>query len=621
MNRDSKLAQVLVEFAHTLGTDYSIQNILDHLVRRITDVLPVTGAGVMLMTESDLHFVAASNEVVQRIEALQAELQEGPCLQAYRTGESVQIPDLAQDQRFPHFSPRALERGLAAVFTFPIGLAEHRLGALDLYRDTAGSLNEGDMKAAQVLADVTAAYLFNAQARAEASANNERLRQLGLHDPLTGLPNRVLLREMLEHAVARARRSHCMAAVLFADLDDFKSVNDRYGHQIGDELLVAVAERLEHVLRSGDTLARLSGDEFVILCEDLTETSQGVLVAERVAAALAEPFALDGHNLEMSASVGMAFSGPGEDIPESLLRDADLAMYEAKMAGGAQHQVVDITSRLAADHRRYLEQDLRRALADNDFQVAYQPIVNAPGGELLGVEALLRWHHPQRGWVKPEMILAAAERTGMMFSLGEWVLTQACKDFNGWRRDYGNLVPQVSVNVSGRQVMGPGFAETVEQVLHDTGTDPADLYLEITETVLIDDSSRAAAVLGALKDIGIGLVLDDFGTGYSSLSYLRRFPFDVVKIDQSFIADLGSETTGAIVSAIIDLGHLLHLSVLAEGIETPAQLTQATKLGVDSAQGYHISYPLLPDQLRRRVLDPSLNAPIHLPLHAAPAQV
>jgi diguanylate cyclase (GGDEF)-like protein len=615
VDRDKKLAQILVEFADTLGAEFSIQAILDHLVQRIVDMLPITGAGVMLMTEHDLHFVAASNKVVRRIEALQNELQEGPCLEAYSGGEAVAIEDLSVDTRFPRFSPRALDAGLAAVFTFPIRMDSHRLGALDLYRDTSGGLEPEDMAAAQVLANVAAAYLFNAQARSEAAVSVEQLTHRSLHDPLTALPNRALLHELLDRAVARARRSRRMAAVLFVDLDGFKLVNDQYGHQLGDQLLIAVATRLTRVLRSGDTLARLSGDEFVILCEDLDTSSGAELVAKRIAATLGEPFELDGHTLAMTASVGLAFSGPGEDIPETLLRDADLAMYQAKLNGGGHHQVIDQSARLEADMRKHLERDVRAAVLRGQFQLAYQPIIAAESGGMLGVEALLRWEHPERGWVSPEIILPIAERTGMILPIGEWVLAQACRDLKAWQHLYGEAVPHVAVNVSGHQVVGPAFAETVAQVLAETGTDPAQVFLEVTESVFFEDAPRATAVLREIKELGVGLTMDDFGTGYSSLNYLRRFPFDVVKIDRSFIVDLTEDpATRAIVSAIIELGHVLDLTVVAEGVESRPQLDEVIDLGIDRAQGFYISHPLLPNQLEKHILDPARYSPIRLPL-------
>jgi diguanylate cyclase (GGDEF)-like protein len=614
VDRDEKLAQVLVEFADTLGAEFAIQPILDHLVEQIVDVLPITGAGVMLMTDDDLHFVAASNDVVRRIEVLQNELQEGPCLEAYRTGDPVGIEDLSTDTRFPRFSPRALAEGLAAVFTFPIRLDRHRLGALDLYRDSPGGLAPEDVKAAQVLANIAAAYLFNAQARSEAEVRVEQLTHRSLHDPLTGLPNRALLHELLQRAVARSRRSRRMLAVLFVDLDGFKLVNDQYGHHVGDQLLVAVADRLGEVLRSGDTLTRLAGDEFVILCEDLATSSGAELVAMRIAAAFETPFHLDSHTVVMTASVGLAFSGPGEDIPDTLLRDADLAMYQAKLSGGAHHEVIDQTARVAGDLRKHLERDLRGALTSEELQLAYQPVIAAASGEMLGLEAFLRWEHPDRGWVSPGAILPVAERTGMILPIGEWVLGQACRQLKGWQRMYGPAIGHVSVNVSGHQVVGPAFAETVASVLAETGTDPASVFLEVTESAFFEDAARTVAVLREVKQLGVGLTMDDFGTGYSSLNYLRRFPFDMVKIDRSFIVDLTKDSaTRSIVAAIIDLAHVLDLTVVAEGVETQAQLDRVIDLGIDRAQGYYISPPMLPDQLERQILAPAGGSAIHLP--------
>jgi diguanylate cyclase (GGDEF)-like protein len=342
---EEKLSSVLSEFARTLITDFPIQGILDHFVGRIVEVLPVTSTGVTLISPGTApRYIAASDESAMRFERLQTEIGQGPCLVAYASGDPVAIPDLGRDQRFPLFTPAALAAGLAAVFTFPLRHGDGRLGALDLYRDTPGELDPHDMGTAQTLADVAAAYLLNAQAREEARAASDRFHHDALHDPLTGLPNRLLLQERLEHAAERRKRSHTNAAILFVDLDGFKAVNDTYGHQVGDELLIAVAQRLSHLVRSADTLARFSGDEFVFLCEDLHGSTDAEVLARRIDDAFASPFVLDGTELAVvvSASVGIAFAGIGEDISNELVVQADMAMYQAKRAGGAGHQLIDM---------------------------------------------------------------------------------------------------------------------------------------------------------------------------------------------------------------------------------------------------------------------------------------
>ena len=590
--RDLPLTKVLVEFAETLGTDFSVQRILEHLVKRIADILPVTGAGVMLMGEGqELHFVAASNSTVLEIETLQNELIEGPCLDAYRTGEPVSVPDLRVDEQFPQFSARALVQGLAAVFTFPLRLGDHRLGALDLYRDVAGELIAEDLDTAQILANVAAGYLVNAQARQDAIDTQRRLRQLSLHDSLTGLPNRTLLVELLDRAVERARRSHHVAAVLFIDLDAFKSINDLYGHHVGDELLIAVAGRLANLLRPGDALCRIGGDEFVALCEDMASAADAEVIAERVTSALAEPFPLPSLTVTVSGSVGIAFSGPGQDIP-AILRNADFAMYQAKSDGGGRYQVSDPNARLAADRRNRLDVDLRQSQARGELYLAYQPIISLGTGRLAGVEALLRWNHPVRGLVMPTVVIPSAERTGMIIQLGEWVLRQACRDLVQWKLD-GLEIPKLAVNVSARQVMGPAFAQTVAAVLNDTGADPTALCLEVTESLFLGDTERAVNVMNEIKDLGVQLSLDDFGTGYSSLSYLQSFPVDIVKIDRSFTARIAkSKSTRSIVHAVIDLSHVLDMTVVAEGVETPDDLEWITEMGADYGQGFHFSRPI-----------------------------
>jgi diguanylate cyclase (GGDEF)-like protein len=584
-NRDRRLARVLVEFAHTLGTDFPIQKILDHLALRILDIVPVTGAGVMTMEDDGrMSFAAATNEAIMVLERLQNEFGEGPCVEAFRSNKAIAITDLSVDKAFPRFSPRAREAGLVAVFTFPMRVQGRRLGAVDLYRDSPGPLSHHDMQAAQVLADVAAAYLFNAQARSELSHRS-------LHDPLTGLANRALLDVLLERAVARAKRSHNCSAVLFIDLDRFKSVNDRYGHHVGDEVLRITATRLTKSLRPGDSLARLGGDEFVVVCEDLHEQREAETVAARVTAALSQPFQIEGSQIMVSASVGIAFSGPGQDLPQSLLRDADVAMYLAKSDGGGRHATVPAATRAAAARADELERDLRDAQPQDEFSLVYQPIISAQHREVVAVEALLRWQHPLRGAVAPDVIIPSAERSGLILSLGEWVLGRALSDHKAWTAV--GPTARVAVNVSPRQLMAPGFGAGVDRALGATGTSPEDVSLEVTESVLLADAPRALAVLNELKDIGVQLSLDDFGTGYSSLSYLRQFPFDIVKIDRSFIADISTDrVTRSIVSSIIDLSHVLDLTVVAEGVETPSQLADVAALGVDHVQGFHVSHPL-----------------------------
>ena len=613
MTQEQRLLNVLVEFARTLGTDFSVESILDRLVHRVLDVLPVTGAGVMVMGENDeLHFLAASDSTIEEIETLQNTFREGPCFDAYRRSEPVAIPDLTADRQYPSFSPHALEAGMAAVFTFPMRLDDRRLGALDLYRDRPGVLDDGDARTGQVLADVAAAYLFNAQARIDAAHHLTQSRHRSLHDPLTGLPNRTLLHELLERAVARAHRSHAKAAVLFFDLDRFKTVNDRYGHHVGDLLLTAVAARLQRSLRPGDTLARLAGDEFVIICEDLADPTQAELVAQRLADAFDEPFDIAGRPLEVSASVGIAFSGPGEDIPEALLRDADLAMYQAKAAGGAGYRVVDRAAVGEADHRAGLEGDLRTALRTGQLRLAYQPIFAAGSGALAGVEALLRWTHPEQGSVPPDVVIPLAERAGLIHPLGRWVLVHACTDFVRWRQRHGDTaLDHLAVNVSAHQVVGPAFALTVADALRESGMDPTCLRLEVTETVLLDDADRARTVMNEVRETGVQFSLDDFGTGYSCLAYLRQFPFDHVKVDKSFVGGLTGEdltTTRAMLETILALGRVLRLSVVAEGVETARQLRDVTDLGADYVQGYLLGRPLSAEALVTDVLEPAARA-------------
>jgi diguanylate cyclase (GGDEF)-like protein len=595
---ERQLSAVLSEFARTMVTDFPIQGILERLVQRIVEILPVTGAGVTLISpNSRPRYVAASNQSALRYEQLQTELGEGPCLAVYRTGEAVAVADLRTDERFKIFGTRAAEVGLVAVFTFPLRQGDKQLGALDLYRDEPGLLDSRDMETAQTLADVTAAYLVNAQTRADLQDSSERSYKNSIHDALTGLPNRVLLLERLEQALKRHHRSAKTVAVLFADLDRFKTVNDMYGHHVGDNLLVAVAERLTALVRPGDTLARISGDEFVVLCEDLDDEAQAKMIAMRVVDAVALPFDLAGVTVEISASVGIACTGLGENVPEQMLHDADTAMYQAKHKGGNDHQVVDWREQARAQHQVSLQRDLRGVISRGELRLDYQPIVHTDDGRMVAAEALLRWDHPDRGIIPPMTLVPLAEQGGLIAEIGRWVLQQACADRLRWTRETGSDDIGINVNVSAHQLMGRGFVATVGSVLADSHTRPDLLTLEITESVFVQDAERALVVLRELKRLGVKLALDDFGTGYSSLSYLQRFPVDFVKIDQWFIADLAQNAASyAIVSTVIALAHKLGLGVVSEGVETAEQHREVADLGSDSCQGFYFSLPVPADQ-------------------------
>jgi diguanylate cyclase (GGDEF)-like protein len=593
-----------------MASDFPIQGILDHLVRRIVDILPITGAGVTLISSTtNPHDVAASDEAALRFEKLQTQIGEGPCISAYESGQAVAVPDLRRRHPFTVFGPAALAAGLAAVFTFPLRHNAGQLGALDLYRDTPGPLSPGDMEAAQTLADVTVAYLANAQARSELQDASEQFHSSSLHDPLTGLPNRLLLLERLEHALLRSVRSRHPVAILFVDLDRFKLVNDSHGHLIGDELLVAVADRMAGLIRPGDTLARLSGDEFVIICEEITKKLQIHMIARRIVEALGAPFPLDDVVVEVSASVGIAFSTPKGTDPEELLREADIAMYQAKRRGGGTHQVVDVREQGLAERLVTLQRDLGLAVERGELRNEYQPIVRSSDGRILGAEALLRWDHPAFGLIPPTTLIPLAEQSGAINDIGRWVLERACPDLRRWSEKSRGVgirggVPLapftfgMAVNVSAHQLMAPDFVATVAEVLEATGTVPHHLTLEITESVFIHDPKRARVVLSDLKVLGVLIALDDFGTGYSSLSFLKHFPVDSVKIDRIFTADLvHNSASHAIASKMIELAHLLDLSVVTEGVETVAQRDEALLMGSECYQGYYFARPMSAESL------------------------
>jgi diguanylate cyclase (GGDEF)-like protein/PAS domain S-box-containing protein len=430
-------------------------------------------------------------------------------------------------------------------------------------------------------------------ARREAEAE---LAHQGTHDPLTGLPNRVLCLDRLRLALSRLERNPMAVGVLLLDLDRFKVVNDSLGHSFGDRILVAAAERLQGVARPGDTVARLGGDEFVIVCDGIHGEVEAVALADKVRAALAERFLVDGAEISLTASVGIAVTGRADTDPDELLRDVDAVMYRAKERGRDRWEVFDEDLRTRAVERLSTETALRRALENDELRLHFQPIVDLASGQTIGAEGLIRWEHPTRGLLAPASFVRIAEESGLVTALGDRVLRDGCHQLAQWTKAHPDLPLTVSLNVAAQQLAHGHLVRTVKAALDESGADPSRLCLELTETALLEDFEMATSVLRKLRTLGIQLWVDDFGTGYSSLAYLRRLPLDGLKIDRSFVAGLLHEKGDrAIVSGTIHLAQSFELLALAEGVETREQARALVDMGCTQGQGYLWSSPLPPD--------------------------
>jgi diguanylate cyclase (GGDEF)-like protein/PAS domain S-box-containing protein len=438
----------------------------------------------------------------------------------------------------------------------------------------------------------------------------EQLRFEAMHDSLTGLANRSLLADRLTHSLARSARDpeKNRFALLYIDLDEFKVINDSLGHQVGDKLLIEVARRLSNCARKvdtiarvpGDHVARIGGDEFVMLLEDLAVPEDALRVAERVHGALSEPFSLGGHELVARGSIGIATGSPAYSRPDEVLRDADTALYQAKQAGKSCTCVFDPQMHQRAMTRWSTETELRRAVDRDEFALFYQPIVDS-GGRLAALEALVRWRHPSRGLVMPDAFISVAEETGLIVPLGKLVLASACRQLRRWQHEIPSLQQlAVGVNISHRQFVSPAVVDDVARILDETGLAPQNLRLEVTETTAMQNAAQTIETMARLRAMGVLIYMDDFGTGYSSLSQLQRMPLDALKIDREFVKEMNRDATSlSIVESIIALSHTMNLRVIAEGVETAEQAARLAGSGCDYLQGYHFGRPMPVEEVAR----------------------
>ncbi len=553
----------------------------DQVADMVAECLGVDGCSVLeALPDGRSMRVLASSRASAGRDVGQIVLPEARALSglSLASHEAVAVEDVQNDPRLDQ-SVVLRESGLTGALSCTLRRQGEILGIIGAFTRERRTWEPEERQFLGLVATMLAAALARSRSEAEA-------RRRALHDPLTGLPNRELFRDRLAGALARMRRGGPPPAVLLLDLDGFKVVNDSLGHHAGDELLRCIAPRLAEAVRAGDTVARLGGDEFVVLADGVQDESTAMLLAQRLEAAWREPVRIGEAELHLSASVGVAVATPACD-PDSLLRDADAAMYHAKRRGRGRFELFGAPLRDEALRRLALEQDLRRALEPEELHLEYQPVIDFDTNAVVSYEALLRWTHPERGSIGPDEFIGIAEDSGLMLPMGRWVLQTACAEAQRWPAGVG-----IGVNLSARQVADPDLCEHVRGALAVTGLDPSRLTLEITESTLMEEAEAPLRTLEELRAMGVRLALDDFGTGYSSLSYLRRFALDTLKVDRSFVRDLGSDPHATpLVEAVVSMAGALGLAVVAEGVETEAQRAQLAALGCRYGQGYLLGRP------------------------------
>jgi diguanylate cyclase (GGDEF)-like protein len=581
--------QEVARFGQRALSDDGIDELLREGMRVVKRVLAVDLATfTKVVPEEQSLNVLATEPRQPQVEGMELPTGTGS-LAGYTlaTGSPVIVADRSGDTRFGQAEPLP---DMSSALTVVVRATNRAFGVLGVHSARRREFGDQDVSFMQAIANVMASV-------AERREEQERTRYDALHDPLTGLPNRNLFLDRLGRALGQAQRRQTAVAVLLLDLDQFKLVNDSLGHAAGDELLAAVAPRLEQAVRPTDTIARFGGDEFAIVAE-LGSEDDAVRVAERIKETLDRPFKLRHHEHFVSASMGIAI-GNAEKAAEAMIRDAGAALHRAMEGGRGGYEIFDSAMRARAAEHMQMENDLRRALERDELVLHYQPIVGLRDGSIVALEALLRWRHPEHGLTNPSVFIPVAEESGLIVPIGRWVVQEACNRVAEWQTIHPDAAPvRISVNLSGRQVGDPQLLPTVSAAVEESGIDPATLSLELTESVLFAESGVSERTLSSLRALGVRLVLDDFGSGFSSLGYLKRFPLDGIKLDRSFIEHVADGLADAqIVRAVVQMARALGLEIVAEGVETADQLSAVRNLGCHQAQGFYFMPPLPADEM------------------------
>jgi diguanylate cyclase (GGDEF)-like protein len=601
------------EFDRAVLSSVDTVRIVETVLRRLRDVCECEWVGVSLIPDAsraEITTWVSDPEASNGMASWNGRITPAERRRLATAPEGMLHPDT----RLPDYLTPLTQRGARGLWSLPLLYQEQLLGAITVGGFLAQARPEEEILGARRVVGPIALALVNAQMV-------DQMRHLAFRDSLTGLPNRHAFKETLAEELARPRENGRMVALCFLDLDHFSRINDTLGHTVGDRLVRDVGARVRACCLAqarGATVARLGGDEFTVILPDVPDLDEAARVAQRILEACQAPFMLDGHEVFVTTSIGIAMHPlDGLDM-ETLLRNADAAVYQAKKNGRNRFQAYTASMTASTARRLTLENHLRRALESDQFVLWYQPVVNLATGRIVSAEALVRWQHPDWGLVEPAEFIRPCEETGLIVPLGEWILRTLCEQNRAWQAQGLRAIP-VASNVSGKQLASGGVVETIRDLLRRTELSPRHLTIELTESILMADTGDTAAAVHALAELGVGLAIDDFGTGYSSLSYLKHFPVDTVKIDRSFIRDLGTSADDtALASAIIAIGRALNLKVVAEGVETADQLALLRELGCDAIQGYLVARPMPAEAFGRYLRD--TRRALELPARSSPAR-